>query len=46
MPGMNTPMRGLSLSPYSLAKYLDPLPIPVLAKLWIKYRIRLLAHGS
>ena len=25
-------MRGLSLSPYALAKYLDPLPIPPLAK--------------
>jgi spore coat protein A len=31
MPGMSAPVRGLSLSPYSLARYVDRLPIPALA---------------
>ncbi len=31
MPGMAAPVRGLSLSPYSLARYVDPLPIPAFA---------------
>ena len=28
---MVEPVRGLTLNPYSLAKYVDPLPIPALA---------------
>jgi spore coat protein A len=31
MPGMVEPVRGLALNPYSLARYVDPLPIPSLA---------------
>ncbi len=31
MPSMVEPVRGLALNPYSLAKYVDPLPIPSLA---------------
>jgi spore coat protein A len=32
MPGMARPLRGLSLSPNSLARYVDPLPYPSTAK--------------